>query len=100
MSSLFLFPSPIEPGEGPEGEGLELLAGLADERFGVVFGRERRGRQRGRRACRRRPYGACRLAVTLRVPPSCRLALAHDGNVSRGAAGAHPARLDGAAVDG
>src|SRR5688500_10469951 len=77
------------------GEGRHLLAGLADERFGVVFSGERRGRQRGRRACRRRPYSTCRLAVL----PSRRLARAHNGNVRRGAAGAHPARLNGAAVD-
>src|SRR5215207_7515724 len=58
-----------------------LLAGLADERFGVFVGQgqHRRG---GRRRCRHHPDIAGRRAVTLRVPPSGRLALAEDGDIS------------------
>src|SRR5215207_9401946 len=98
MSSqeLLVPPLPSETGEGLEGEGPLLLAGLADERFGVLIkSGQHRGRGRGRRL--RRLYRTCRLAV---LPSSCsRLALPHDRDISRGAAGSHPARLDGAAVD-
>src|SRR5215207_6060383 len=89
--------------EGARGEGQCLLAGLADERFGIfVNSGQRHSRERGRR--RSRPYSACRLLAAIffstpRLLDSSTHLVAHDGDLSRGAADAHPALLDGATVD-